>query len=228
MANATVALDSARVYLNDVGQQIWTDTALIPYLKEAYKDLMIQLWLNGIPVIREKTSTPIVVPASSTPVILTLPADLVEPIGLKERAQGSSEPWISMTETDFEPDTKPDVNLRYWAWREENINLVGATNNREVQLRYLKSLTIPTTTNSPLGFIFSEFFLGPQTAAYAAGSVGNVSLAQELLFIHGSPTQMGIAGAKLDGIIRANVKGQQNLPARRIPYRRFARSRLLL
>jgi len=224
MAQAIVALDSARTYLNDVQKQMWKDEVLLPHLKEAYRDLLQVLWLNGIPVIRERTDNPIVITAG----VLTvpLPTDLIEPIWLKERAAGSSEAWLDMVETDFEPDRLKDIMLRYWAWREEQIQLLGATTNREISLRYWKLLAEPVLTTDPLRFIFAEVFLGPQTAGYAAGSVGNTTLAGELLYA--GDKNVGIAGSKLDRIIRSNIKGQQNLPARRIPYRRFARSRLLL
>jgi hypothetical protein len=224
MALASVALASARSYLNDIGQQIWTDAILLPYLKEAHKDLLLVLWLNGIPVIREKSAS---IGVTAGVLTLTLPSDLLEPIWLKERAVGgTNQDWIPMTETDFEPDRLQTDTLRYWAWREEAINFIGATTNRQVLLQYWKSIADIVDANSALGFLMAEVFLGPQCAGYAANATGNTTLAGELSYING--VNVGVAGAKLDMIIRANVKGQQNLPARRIPYRRFARSRLLL
>lgn len=220
MAIATVALDSARTYLNDVGKQIWTDAALLPFLKEAHKDLLMVLWLNGIPVIKEKSASINVTAVSG--VTLSLPSDLLEPISLKERTQSSTEEWIDMSEVDFEPDSlTQELTLKIWCWREEAINFVGATTNRSVLLRYWKSFAVLTAAGDSLGFIQAENFLGPQTAAYAAGSIGNLTLAGELLWQQG--VKVGVAGSRLDMIIRANVKGMQNLPARRIPYRRFAR-----
>lgn len=224
MATATEALDSARAYLNDVGKQIWTDTVLLPFLKEAHKDLLLVLWLNNIPVVKEKSLAINVTAVSGT--TLTLPADLLEPIWLKERAQGSAQEWTQMVEKSFEPDIKQDTTLRYWTWREEQIKLVGSTTNREVLLHYWKGLAAIADATSPLGFILSETFLGPQTAGYAAGSVGNTTLAGELLFVNGQT--VGVAGSKLDMIVRASIKGQQNLPARRMPYRRFARGRMTI
>jgi len=57
MAIATVALDSARTYLNDVNKQIWTDAVLLPFLREAYRDMTLVLWVNGIPVLRKIISS---------------------------------------------------------------------------------------------------------------------------------------------------------------------------
>lgn len=230
MATAAIVYTQASsVYLNDTAQQIWTNTVLAPYLGEAFRDLLLILWLNGLPVIREKAAI-ITVPAgtlslgSITP-SSKLPSDIFEPIWLKERSAGSSEDWQGMTETDFEPDWSQDTTLRYWTWRKEDIRFVGATTDRDVNLQYYRAPTIPVASGDALGFLFAEMFLSPQTAGYAAGSVGNTTLAKELLYIQG--VNQGIAGSKLDMLLRANVKGQQNLPARRIPYRRMARSRLL-
>src|SRR3990167_910066 len=102
MANAVDALDSARVYLNDTAKQNWSDVKLLPYLKEAYRDMLISLWLNGIPIMREKTSSPIDVAIGA--LTLTLPADFVEPIKLKERSDGTNDSYVDMHEKVFEPD----------------------------------------------------------------------------------------------------------------------------
>lgn len=210
MAVASVALDIARgSYLNDFHKRIWPDNILMPKLQEAHRDLQLELHNNGIPTLKEMSSTPIVVLAGATTV--TLPTDLIEPIDLEERASGSSEDWIDMYERNFEPDIEPSTILIYWTWREDQIQLVGATTDREVRIYYYKGLTIPTDENSALGFIRAEDYLGPKTAAYAAMSVGNDTLA-------------GICSDKaeqrLGRIIQVNVKGMQNLPVRRIPYRR--------
>jgi hypothetical protein len=220
MGTGTTAFDSARTYLNDVGKQIWTDAVLLPFLVEAHGDMVLELWNNGLPILRE-ISSDINVAIDAT-ALTSPPSNLVEPIWMKERAQGSSDDWINMTEKDFEPDINQAATLRYWAWRDGTIQFVGADTAREIRLRYHKSLTVPTGAGSALGLVFAEFFLGPQTAGYAAASVGNLTLASELIYIPG--VQIGVAGSKFSIIIRANVKGQQNLPARRIGYRRFARS----
>src|SRR5436853_381994 len=172
-AQALTALDSARSYLNDTQSQIWTDTTLLPFLKEAHHDLMLALWINGIPVIKVKSST-IQVKAGITS--LDLPVDLIDPISLKERASGSADDWILMTESSFEPDIKRDTTLKYWSWREESIIFIGATTNVEVSLKYWASLAVIIDSSSSVGIINGEFFLGPQCAGYAANSIGNTTL----------------------------------------------------
>ena len=213
MALASEALDSARTYLNDQGKQIWSDALLIPFLKEAYKDLLLALKLNEIPVIMEKSAAITVNIGATT---LTLPADIVEPVKLKERLFGSSESFINMSEKAWEPDITQSSTLRYWAWREEVLELVGATTKREVLLFYIKTLTAPTLASSSLGFINAETYLGPKTAVYAASSLGNSTLAGEA---------NRIAEDKLEIIIRYNVKNKQGLPVRRLPYNRIGKMR---
>lgn len=224
MANAVEALNSARSYLNDTGKSFWTDARLLPYLTEAYRDLLLILHSNGLPVLREKSSA-ITVAIGATS--LTLPSDFVEPIKLKERLSGSSDTYVPMEEKDFAPDFDQVENLRYWAFREGAIEFIGATTARQVLLFYQKSLTIPTSAASALTFLYAETFLGPQTAGYAAGALGNTTLAEALLYRVGKDEDVSIAGSKLDTLIRFNVKGQQNLPARRLPYRRTRRIRSL-
>lgn len=214
MATAKEVFDSARaVYLNDAGGQVFTDSVLLPHLKEAHRDLQLHLLINGLPVIREKSD---VIPVVALSTELTLPADFIEAISLKERGSSSDE-WVSMTEKDFEPDYQQSTTLIFWCNRDEKIMLVGATTNREVLLRYNKGLTLPKDETSQMGFRLAEVFLAAQTAQYAARALGSDSLADDCL---------KAAELKLDLVVRANIKGQQSLPVRRIPYRRYRRSGL--
>jgi len=231
---AAIPLGIARnVYLNDTNAQIWTDAVLIPFLQEAYRDLIMVLWLNGLPVVRAKT-TVLTIPIGKTSMgpngANVLPADMLEPVWLKERATGATnDEWVPMSERDFEPDllTTP-TTLSYWAWRQEDIFFpsVGASTSRDIRMNYHATLTIPVVSTDSLNYIFAESFLAPQLSGYAAGSVGNDTLAGKLLWVQ--VVQVGIAGSKLDMIIRANVKNQQNIPARRLPYRRSMRGRYWL
>ena len=218
MATASEALDSARTYLNDVGAQLWSNDALLPYLKEAHRDLQLILWLNSIPVLKERTDL-ITLSSGDTTLGDDQPDDLIEPIRLSERAVGEADTEFStmIPKESLEGYEQTNV-LTYWNWQGQVINFVGATTDRVIRLTYWKGLVPPTQSTSELNFILAETFLGPQTAQYAASSVGNTVLANEAIII---------AKARLEAIVRGNVKGGQRLKARRIPYRRFARSRSL-
>lgn len=213
MANASVAFGTARALLNDVGATLWTDAVLLPFLQEAHRELQVKLYLKGLPVLKE-VSTVLSVPANTTNLssVGSFPTDVIEPIWLKEKLNGEADSrFIDMEEVDFIPDIERDTRNRYWCWREEVINILGATVATQVKLRYTKGLTLPTSNGSALGFIFAESYIGPRCAALAAQSVDNVTLYE---------AQTMESQAKIDEILRANVKGMQNLGARRRPYHR--------
>lgn len=210
MATVSTALESARTLLNDDAATLWTDAVLLPKVREAHRELQVALTLNGLPVIKE-VSAIIDVPAS-TLTLPTQPADIVEPIWMKERPDGgTADDFVDMEEVDFLPDVLQAEDLHYWAWREEVISFVGATTAREVQLRYKKGLPTINGGSDSIGFVYGELYLGPRTAAIAALSVGNKSVHDDLT---------SLAMNNIDKILRMNVLGQQHLPARRKPYRR--------
>ncbi len=212
-ALAGQVLDSARVHLNDVGATIWGNTVLLPFLQEAHRELRVEVVLNGIPVIDEVTGV-LSVPAQTTDLstVTGYPTDMIVPIWMKERQVGGNEDdFIDMTPRDFVPNIQMDIWLFWWVWRREKIFLVGSLNAEEVQLRYRRQLTTPTTINSSVGWLNAENFLSYRTAALACNSIGEVEKATGL-----SQTAM----INLDKVIRLNVKQMQGLPARRRPYHR--------
>lgn len=217
MATLLTAFEDTRPLLNDnnVGPSVWIDALLLKFVPKAHRELQILLWENGIPVIKEISSA-LAVAALAT-VFTTPPTDIIVPISMKERLNGSSEEYVPLEELDFEnvSITQSDI-LRYYCWREEAVRFVGATTARQVMMRYLKGITVPAATNSPIGFIFGEMYLGPRIAALAAGSVGDESSYVKLT---------DDANKWIDKIVAANVKGGQSLPVQRIPYRRARRSR---
>jgi hypothetical protein len=213
MATGTNVIEAASTYLNDFGLRTWTKERLFVHLIQAHKQLQVDLILHGIPVIK-KTSSIIDVPASTTSLDGLQPSDLVEPISVWERAGGSSDNFVQMTEKGWEPETTQGTELRYWIWQGEFIKFLGATTARDVKIKYKAAITVPDQEGSTLGFLFAENYLSPKTAALAALSLGNLRAYGVL---------SGIADVNLERVIRLNIKGQQSLPARRRPYRRARR-----
>lgn len=215
MANLSVALTMARASLNDVGITLWDDTALLPHVTEAHIELQTMLELNGI-AVTSKESAAVTVNAGVT--TIANPADIIEPIELKEKAP--TEPtsaFVSMTRQAFIPEADQEDTLRYWAWVGEQILLLGATAQRSVEIYYVKSISIPAAGGSPIGFIWGESYLGPRIAALALGRVGNWTA-------HDKLTER--ANKNIDTIVRMNVKGGQSLPTRKRPFMwQFKRSR---
>lgn len=221
MANTSVALDTARTLLNDDAGTLWTDAVLLPKLKEAHREMQTKLVLAGIPVIKAATAV-LSVPANTTDLtsVVGYPTDLIEPTWLKERTPGQQErDFVDMTEVADVPNLNPTTELIYWCWIGEKILLLGAVVNRDVKIRYMKGITVPVAGTSPIGFLFGESYLGHRTAALSASSVGNKTAHDEL-------TQE--ANMKFQEIVALNIKGGQNLPARKRPYHRgHGRSRVL-
>lgn len=213
MALASVALQSAREYLNDSAGMFWTDVVLMPKLQDAYRQMSVRLQLAGIPVMKTVSSV-LTVPAKTTVLnsVAGFPTDLVEPKWMKERLPGSrNSDFVDMTQCDYIPNWDMTNELIWWCWREQKIFLLGATNDVQVELRYVKGLGYPTAPTDELAFFYAENFLGPKTAALAASATENQTAVQEWT------TE---ADRNFNDLIRMNIRGLQNLPARKRPYHR--------
>ena len=204
MATVQDALKSARSFLNDDAAITWSDAVLIPKLQEAHRELVLELELNHIPVVRAVSSI-ILVPAGSTDLGDNQPADMVEPTDLYERdVGGTMDDFEDMTELANLPNVSPVSSLLYWTWMDERIKFVGATQDREVLIRYRRRIPTPSVNTDDLGFLFAELYIGPRVAALASGNDRFTLQARE----------------NLEKIIQMNVVGQQSMPIRRLPYRK--------
>jgi hypothetical protein len=201
-------LTEAKILLNDPSGHVYADDKLLPLMQKAYRELQLKMQLNGLAVMKEKSS---VITVTAGTVFLGdaagLPSDFVLPIDLQERASGSSEDWTPMEETDWEPDIDQTATLRFWNFREEQVKFVGATANREVLMKYQKGLTRITAVTTPIQVIGAETFLASRTAAIAAIVLGeNPSRAEAI---------NGDAGGALHDLISLLVKQNQGFPIRR-------------
>lgn len=203
---ASLTIAEAQALLNDVAGSTYTTTKLMPFLKRAYEELETNLNLNEIPVTLEK-SAPIVVGIGVTSV--PLPADMLLPVWMQERAAGEST-YIPMIPTLWEPDLLQDMTLKFWTWREEAIQLVGATSAREVQIIYLKKLAALVDGTSNIVVTNANNFLAAKTAEMAARYVKKDIRAADAL--------RDEAGRALNILIKIAVKGNQLMPVRRIPF----------
>jgi len=208
-------LQTAATHLNDSQRKFWQDDVLITFLQEAYRDLSIELYLNGLPTTDKTIILPnfmagsTIIGPATTPAI---PSDIVLPVKLWERDAGAQfEDFIEMLRKKWEPSYQPDQDLNYWLWQGQNLVFVGATANKDIRLDYEASLPMVESTSDTIGFINGEIYLAPKTAAYAAKSINRNAFAE---------LKDGEAFVKLDKIIAANVKNQQAIPVRRRPYRR--------
>lgn len=204
-------LGEARALLNDVTGAIYQDAPMIPLGNKVYKELQTKLAALSISTSKEVTSPVIDVPALTFKLGdgALLPSDLIYPIQLYERADGSATllDFRPMREEDWEPNEQPQSTLDVWAWREEEIKFRGATVIREVQIRYVKSLGSITATTSPIAILNSDQWLAQRLAAIAALVIGqNPSRASAL-----NDDLVGI----WDDLKATLVKRRQGIPVRR-------------
>lgn len=203
MANVEVAYITARTLLNDDGNSLYTDAVLAPKMFEAHMELQAKLRRADCQVMKKFAPSNVV--ANST--TLAAPTDLLEPIKLWEKVQGSSDTtYVEMTEQDpLPPAQAPGTTaLGVWQWDGTQFNFVGATGNVTVKIHYWRTITIPVNSGDPIGIIFGELYLAPRVAALMAGSLGEK---ERLLYLS------DVANKNLDDVISAN-KGRMNILVR--------------
>ena len=104
---------------------------------------------------------------------------------------------------------QPSSYLRLWEWREDKINLIGATQAITVRIRYEKVLPELTLGTDPIQIRAATDPLAFATAALAARSRGARALAQDLL---------GTAQMATENLIERYVRPEQTKGRRRRPY----------
>jgi len=202
---AQQVVEEAQALLNDIGAVFYSFDSLLPYLNKAYRELQDYYNLHGLKTTVD-VSALILVPAGAV-ALLAPPADLLRPIALWERTPGTPEQFTEMDERSWEPEETQTNHLRIWTWREEVVYFRGATSDREIRIRYVKSLGALTGVGSFIGITNSKSALACRTAALGARYIGeNPTRAEEL----DSDTSMA-----LDRLIVTAIRQNQGLPARR-------------
>jgi hypothetical protein len=220
-AQAEDALALARALVNDTAASVFTDALLMPLLNSAYRGLQRELAENGVSVLAEQQDIPLPV-NGSTGVTNTelsdvsspqLPTDCLMPHMLWERVTANSAdvfvPMEKFTSGGSMLNLQPSSYLRLWEWREDKINLVGATQAITVRMRYEKILPQLTLGTDPVQIRSASDPLGYATAALAARSRGARALAADLL---------GAAQLATEKLIQRYVRPEQIKGRRRKPY----------
>ena len=202
---ADQVVQEAQGLLNDAGGVFYTFDSLLPYLNKAYRELQDYYNLHGLKTTVD-VGTLMTIPAGTT-VLTTPPADMLRPLALAERTPGSTDTFVEMDERSWEPDQVKTNHLLVWVWREEVINFLGATADREIRIRYVKSLADMSGAGSFVGIQNSKLVLASRTAALGARYIGeNPTRADQL------DQETGLA---LDRLIVTAIRQNQGLPARR-------------
>ena len=220
-SQAEDALALARALVNDSAGVVFTDTLLMPFLNSAYRGLQRELAENGVSVLAEQQDlaldadpatgiTPIEISDTSSP---QLPTDCLCPHMLWERATANTGdvfvPMEKFTSGGAMLNLQPSTYLRLWEWREDKINLIGATQSITVRIRYEKVLPLLTLGTDPIQIRSATDPLAFATAALAARSRGARALAQDLL---------GAAQMATENLIERYVRPEQTKGRRRMPY----------
>ena len=220
-AQAEDALTLARALLNDSAAAVFTDTLLMPFLNSAYRGLQRELAENGVSVLAEQQDIELDVDPTtgitSTELSDTsspqLPTDCLAPHMLWERATANTTdvfiPMEKFMSGGSMLNLQPSTYLRLWEWREDRINLIGATQSITVRVRYEKSLPQLTLGTDPVMIRSATDPLAFATAALAARSRGARALAQDLL---------GTAQMAIENLIERYVRPEQTKGRRRQPY----------
>lgn len=220
-SQAEDALTLARALVNDTSGAVFTDTLLMPLLNSAYRGLQRELAENGVSVLMEQqdieldlnTSTGATNTEISDVSSPQLPTDCLMPHMLWERATANTGdvfiPMEKFTSGGSMLNLQPSGYLRLWEWREDKINLIGATQSITVRVRYEKVLATLTLGTDPVQIRSATDALGYATAALAARSRGARALAVDLL---------GAAQTAIENMINRYVRPEQTTGRRRKPY----------
>ncbi|MFZ0634540.1 MAG: hypothetical protein WAM08_03390, partial [Candidatus Acidiferrales bacterium] len=139
-----------------------------------------------------------------------LPTDLLAPHQLWEQLTGSTDLFIPMEKiVGGLPNLQPSTYLRMWEWREDMINLIGATSAITVRLRYEKLLSQLVVGTDPILIRASNDALAYATAAMAARARGARGMAVDM---------QGAALQAKEELIERYVRPEQFKARRRRPY----------
>ncbi|MGA7840326.1 MAG: hypothetical protein WCA34_05375 [Candidatus Acidiferrales bacterium] len=220
-SQAEDALTLARALVNDTSGAVFTDTLLMPLLNSAYRGLQRELAENGVSVLMEQQDVEldqnVLTGVTNTEISDVsspqLPTDCLMPHVLWERATANTGdvfvPMEKFTSGGGMLNLQPSCYLRLWEWREDKINLIGATQSITVRVRYEKVLPTLTLGTDPVQIRSATDALGYATAALAARSRGARALAVDLL---------GAAQTAIENLINRYIRPEQTTGRRRKPY----------
>lgn len=210
---ASEIMDEAAALMNDTGKLTWGYTQLLPYLQRAYRTMELHFFLNGVRELKE-VSALIAVTAGAKQIIP--PTDFVQPISIEERVFGSTDSFMPLTESDWGEDLSTD-DIQFWVFREGELNINPPRTQREVRLRYRKTLLTITSQNSNISVMLSKPYLSAKTAANA--SAFGAANAERASILNSEANEC------LSMLISSEIRNQQGIKFRRRPYGYSRRSR---
>src|SRR5260221_7278465 len=138
-----------RSLLNDAQGNLFTDAVLLPYVNSAYRKVQRAMGNSGagrflsddaLLVVTAVTATDPSLQVSITDATAPpnqLPTDLLLPLKLWERVNGSSHDFAEMVDLARHGGfaSRPqNVNLSVWEWRGDGLYFLGATQDTQIRL----------------------------------------------------------------------------------------------
>jgi hypothetical protein len=212
-----------RSLLNDAQGNLFTDAVLLPYANSAYRKLQRALGNAGGGGFLQDDAllvvTALAVPDPSAQVSITdatappnqLPTDLLMPMKLWERRNGSTDEFVEMVDVTQHGGLPPriqDVSLSVWEWRADGLYFLGATQDRQIRLRYLKTYPDLTDATSPVLVRNAQEAIAYATAALAGWARGS-PLAEKW---------DEAASDAIEDLVSAAVRREQQTVRRRRPF----------
>ena len=212
-----------RSLLNDAQGNLFTDAVLLPYANSAYRAVQRELANAGAGGFLTDNAQLVVAAVGaadpSLQVSITdatappnqLPTDLLAPLKLWERANGSSDDFVEMVDLSRHgglPSRAQGVTLGVWEWRADGIYFLGATQDTQVRIRYLKSFPDLADATSPVLVRNAQEAIAYGTAALAAWARGT-PLAEKW---------DTAASDAIESLVSAAVRREQQTARRRRPF----------
>jgi hypothetical protein len=211
-----------RSLLNDAQGNLFTDTVLLPYANSAYRKLQRALGNAGGGFIQDDALlvvTAVTQTDTSLQVAITdatappnqLPTDLLVPLKIWERRNGSTDEFVEMVDLTRHgglPSRAQGLTLSVWEWRADGLYFLGATQDTQIRLRYLKAYPDFTDATSPVLVRNAQEAIAYATAALAGWARGS-PLAEKW---------DDAAADAIEDLVSAAVRREQQSARRRRPF----------
>lgn len=213
--------------MNDSAQNLYTNSACLPYLNLALNELQEIYELNSIPVTNA-TSVIITIKAGIYSIGFdtrpALPSNLIEIQELWESLSGQNE-FTRVDKREFIPHYLENGQLisqfLIWSWIEDHIKLIPANADNDLKIDYIHSIfntpILIGNINANLPFTNIRTYLEYKTAALCA------------MFIAENETRAialdALAKTAIDRSLGIPVKGMQSIVTRRRPFRSSYKAR---
>jgi hypothetical protein len=212
-----------RSLLNDSQGNLFTDTVLLPYANSAYRKVQRALGNSGgggfiqddallvVTAVAETDTSLQVSITDATAPPNQLPTDLLVPLKLWERPNDSSDGFLEMVDLSQHgglPSRVQDVTLSVWEWRADGLYFLGATQDTQIRLRYMKAYPDFTDATSPVLVRNAQEAIAYGAAALAAWSRGS-PLAQKW---------DDAATDAIEDVVTAAIRREQHSSRRRRPF----------